>query len=405
MNRKQSEENLPDGWEVKQLKSIAKIKLGGTPDTSKDNYWNGDIYWCTPTDITELNGKKYIYQTAKKITNEGLNNSSANIVEPNSILLCTRATLGESAINKLPMTTNQGFKNITLNKNTNVEFIFYYINTLKQLFKRLGVGTTFLEVSKKDIEKLYLPLPPLSEQKKIADILTTWDNAIDKTESLINAKTNLKRGLMQKLLTGKVRFKEFEGQKWEKVKIKDISKCYSGGTPSRQKEEYYINGTINWIKSGEVNERKIYFTEEKITTERLNNSSAKMIKPNTILVAMYGAIAGKVAVSLIEASINQAILAILPNNNVNYLFLFYLLEYSMIRVTKIVQGGQPNLNSNIITNTKIQLPSLEEQQKIASVLSSIDIEIDLLNNKLNKLKQQKKGLMQKLLTGKVRVKV
>jgi len=247
--------------------------------------------------------------------------------------------------------------------------------------------------------------PPIKEQQKIASILSTWDKAIELKEKLIEQKKQQKKGLMRKLLTGEVRLPGFEG-KWRSLRILNFCNTYSGGTPSRTRKEFYENGTIPWIKSGELNSRKVTQTEEYITEKALANSTAKLVNPETILLALYGATAGVVAMSKIRASINQAILAIVPNDNCDNNFLFYYLENHMDKVTKkYTQGGQPNLNADIVKKMVVKLPSIEEQKAIANILSNIDNNIELLEKELNGLKQQKKGLMQLLLTGKVRVKV
>jgi type I restriction enzyme, S subunit len=261
------------------------------------------------------------------------------------------------------------------------------------------------QISYTDFKNLKIQYPPIKEQNKIAVILSTWDMGIELKEKLIEQKKEQKKGLMQKLLTGEIRLPGFKGE-LKKLKLLDFCTTFSGGTPSRQKREYYENGTIPWIKSGELNAKKIIHTEEFITEDGLENSSAKMVYPETILLALYGATAGVVAMSKIKAAINQAILAIIPNENCNNKFLFYYLEYYMDQVVKkYTQGGQPNLNAKTIKNLVVNLPSIEEQYKIADILSLMDTNIQLLEKELNNLKMQKKGLMQLLLTGKVRVKV
>jgi len=254
--------------------------------------------------------------------------------------------------------------------------------------------------------QLEIPLPPLPEQQKIAQILSTWDSAIEKYELLIRKYKLRKKGLMQQLLSGKRRFREFEGSEWKAVKLGDNTICFSGGTPSRSKNEYY-NGEIPWIKSGELNHEKIYNTEELITNDGLNNSSAKIVEEETILVALYGATAGVVAVTMVEAAINQAVLAILPSKIIDKYFLLYKLKFIMPHVVEnMVQGGQPNLSGTIVKGVRINIPvKKNEQQKIAFVISTADKEIEVLNQQLEKLNEQKRGLMQVLLTGKARVKL
>ena len=198
---------IPGDWEVKSLGEIGKVFSGGTPDTTNERYWNGDINWCTPTDITALRGSKYIGETEVKITEDGLKNSSATLLPVGSIIVCTRATIGKAAIADKEIATNQGFKNIISNKLSDTDFIYYVIiNSEKQLM-RLGNGSTFLEVPKSDFEKFCIPLPPLPEQKRIAEVLSTIDEVITKTNKLIAQKELRKKWLMQQLLTGKKRLK------------------------------------------------------------------------------------------------------------------------------------------------------------------------------------------------------
>ncbi len=257
-------------------------------------------------------------------------------------------------------------------------------------------------INSKEYEKLRVPQPVLPEQQKIAQILSTWDEAIELKEKLIEEKKEQKKGLMQKLLTGEVRLAGFDGE-WEEVRLGDISTMYSGGTPQTSNKEYY-NGSIPWINSGDLNQKKIRFVEGKISRKGLENSSAKMVSEGDLLIALYGATAGIVGISCINAAINQAVLAIIPEKD-DKMYLYYQLDFLKDSIiNRYTQGGQPNLSGAIIKSLKINLPPLQEQKAIAKILSTADKEIDLLTQELEQLKLQKKGLMQLLLTGIVRVK-
>ena len=153
-------QKIPEGWSVKKISDLGTTVSGGTPDTNNPEYWDGDVLWVTPSEVSALSNR-FIWDTERKITEKGLKQSSAKLLPVNS-----------------------------LNKH---ELI------------RKACGSTFLEISKKDIDNLKFLIPPLLEQEKIAEILGTWDEAIEKLSSLIEQKKLLKKGLMQKLLTGKVR--------------------------------------------------------------------------------------------------------------------------------------------------------------------------------------------------------
>lgn len=195
---------IPEEWEVNNLGNIVEVISGATPKTNINEYWdNGDIYWATPSDITS-NGK-YISVTEKKITENGLKNCSAKLLPIGSILMSSRATIGERCINTVPMTTNQGFKSLVCKDGINNEFIYYYVDILKEKLMGLASGSTFLEVSKKVVEDIKVVIPSLEEQEKIASILSEVDKKIDDYENKKQKLEELKKGLMQQLLTGMIR--------------------------------------------------------------------------------------------------------------------------------------------------------------------------------------------------------
>lgn len=197
---------LKAGWEVKKLGDVADIRSGGTPSTRIAEFWNGEILWCTPTDITALRGKKYLYSTSRKITSKGLAVSSAEIIPENSIVMTSRATIGECAINKLPVSTNQGFKNFVPYKDIDIEFLYYQLLTQKREFIGLCSGSTFLEISKNQLFNFEIPLPrDVSEQTRIATILSNMDAEIAALEAKLAKYRHIKQGMMQNLLTGRIR--------------------------------------------------------------------------------------------------------------------------------------------------------------------------------------------------------
>lgn len=195
---------IPEEWEINNLGNIVEVISGATPKTNINEYWdNGDIYWATPSDITS-NGK-YISVTEKTITENGLRNCSAKLLPIGSILMSSRATIGERCINTVPMATNQGFKSLVCKDGINNEFIYYYVDILKEKLIGLASGSTFLEVSKKVVEDIKIVIPSLEEQEKIASILSEVDKKIDGYENKKQKLEELKKGLMQQLLTGMIR--------------------------------------------------------------------------------------------------------------------------------------------------------------------------------------------------------
>lgn len=206
IGKKKTAEFKNSKWITKSLSELGDIVSGGTPDTTQKEYWDGQIAWCTPTDITALKGKRQIAQTNRTITEKGLRKSSARLLPENSIIVCTRATIGDVAMNTIPMATNQGFKSLVPYKENDGNYLYYLVLTLKKRFTRLSSGSTFLELSKRDFAKTSVTLPQeIEEQKKISKIMLDIDEGIELLKIKRSLLVRQKKGLMQRLLTGKVR--------------------------------------------------------------------------------------------------------------------------------------------------------------------------------------------------------
>jgi type I restriction enzyme S subunit len=193
-------------WVVRRLDELADIRSGGTPSTSVAHFWDGNIPWCTPTDITALNGHKYLRETNRMITSLGLKASSAEMIPANSIVMTSRATIGECAINRIPVSTNQGFKNFVPFDATDVDFLYYLLLTQKSGFISLCGGSTFLEIGKTQLISYQVQLPGTkAEQTAIASVLSEMDAELTGLEQRREKTRALKQGMMQELLTGRTR--------------------------------------------------------------------------------------------------------------------------------------------------------------------------------------------------------
>ena len=193
-------------WKITTLIQMGKVVSGGTPDTNMAMYWEGDILWLTPTDVTALTGR-FVSNTSRKITPAGLLNSSAVLLPKGSLMVCTRATIGALAISTSEICTNQGFKNIIPNEGFNIEFIYYLLQMNTNEMIKKSSGSTFLELSKKDFETLSFSCPFIKEQQKIAAVLSAADTEISTLEKKLACLKDEKKALMQQLLTGKRRVK------------------------------------------------------------------------------------------------------------------------------------------------------------------------------------------------------
>lgn len=381
---------IPEKWEVKTIGKVTDIVNGCTPKTNVEEYWKeGNIKWATPTDITKSG--KYICDTDKKITKRGFDESSLKLLPIGSILMSSRATIGERCINTIPMCTNQGFKSLICKDNINNEFMYYYIDILKDKMINLSSGSTFLELSKNTLSNLKIVVPPLKEQEKIAEILSTVDSQIDDTEKLIEKTKELKKGLMQRLLTKGIGHKEFKKSEvgeipveWEVKSLGELIKLSSGeGLAQRD----IVDGNYPVYGGNGIS--------------GYNNEF--LFKDSKIIIGRVGAKCGCVHKSLSNSWITDNALYISSKKTFfNDNFMLYLLKFlNLNRYAN--KNAQPVISAGKIYSIVVALPSCDEQNRIADILLSVDNEIEQYENKKAKLEELKKGLMQQLLVGKIRL--
>ncbi len=261
-----------------------------------------------------------------------------------------------------------------------------------------------------DFSRIRVTVPDLKVQRKIAQILSTWDKAITTTEQLLANSQQQKKALMQQLLTGRKRLLDKNGvrfgEEWLTDTLKNIvGKIYGGGTPSRDNPDYW-GGSIPWVTVKDLIRSRIDGAQECITDRGLKESSANTVPAGTVIISTRMAV-GKTVVASVDVVINQDLKAISPSENVCSEYLFYWFTYHTQMIEKMGTGSTvKGVQIDAIKSLPMSVPStLEEQQKIAAVLSTADQEISALQQKLDALKQEKKALMQQLLTGKRRVKV
>ena len=193
-------------WEVATLSELADIRSGGTPSTSDASLWDGDIAWVTPTDITALGGRKFLRSTSRTISRTGLRQSSAELLPEGTIVMTSRATIGECAIATIPLTTNQGFKNFIPKDRADRDFLYYLLMSQKKGFIELCSGSTFLEIGKTQLTGYTVRVAETKdEQQAIAAVLSDMDAEIQTLESRLTKARAVKEGMMQNLLTGRVR--------------------------------------------------------------------------------------------------------------------------------------------------------------------------------------------------------
>ena len=276
------------------------------------------------------------------------------------------------------------------------QFLFHFLHTEKFVANVMlrCTGTSYPAINSTDLSSIEISFPTLPEQQKIASFLCAVDEKIQQLSRKAALLEQYKKGVMQQLFSGKLRFKDENGEDyadWKPRKLADFCTFFSGGTPTSTNQKFY-SGTIQFIGSGNIYDSKVF---NFISQEAYDSSSAKLVEKGDLLYALYGANSGELAISKMNGAINQAILCIRNSECIEYLYYVLLLNKDNI-VAKYLQGGQGNLSAQIIKKLKYRFPSLPEQQKIANFLTRIDVKIESTNQQIHQMQSFKKGLLQQL---------
>jgi type I restriction enzyme S subunit len=389
---------IPEDWEVVRLGEVVeKIKAGGTPKRSEKRFWGGSIPFILIEDLTKNN--LYIKDAREYITEEGLEKSNAWIVPANSLLLSMYATIGETAINLIPVATNQAILGIIPKRDRlNVEFGAYLLKFHSKRLLSQNIQTTQKNVNKGIVENFLIPLPPLEEQRAIADILSTVQNVIEKTEKVINATKQFKKSMMKHLFTygavaideiDKVILKESEigliPEHWEVVRLENAMK---GFTPNKKlkQSDYKAIGKFPVIDQGQEYIAGFYDDETMVFDKDLP----------VILFGDHTRIIKYVDFPFICGA--DGLKIIIPKENFHRKYFYYAL------LNLNIPSRGYNRHFKILKEKLIPLPPLEEQQKIAQILTTLDQKIQVEGKKKEALQNLFKTLLKQLMTGKIRVK-
>ena len=358
---------------------------GGTPDTTVPSLWNGDIQWFTPT---EVGHQKYVSKSARTITQLGLQKSSAKKLPAGSILLSSRATIGECSIAQRECTTNQGFQNLIPKNDTNNEFLYYLAQTKKHHFIKYASGSTFLEISNSEIRKTKCTVPGTEEQTQIAAFLSALDDRISVQNKIISKYETLIKGLYHEFFSKPADYA---------VKIKDlINKGKAGGTPSSTVAQYY-NGDIPFLSISDMTKQGKYvsYTEKHISKSGIENSSAWIVPSNSLIFSMYASV-GLVCINTVPLATSQAMFSMVLKDHRMIEYIYYYLNF--FRETKIHRhietGTQSNINAETVRN--IDIPFQSNHLKLVETLNSIEKRLNNEKDMLSLLLDLKAYLLSKL---------
>ena len=395
---------IPKEWELIKFREVFSYIKGKKPAELIDEYKGNYLPYLSTEYLRENKATKFA-----RISEDVISINKGDL-----ILLWDGSNAGEFFIGKEGILSSTMVKLQLKKENINSVFVFYLLKIKEYYLSGLTRGTGVPHVDKNVLENLTLPLPPLPEQQKIAEILSTVDSAIGKVNQAIEKTQRLKKGLMQELLTKGVGHKEFKEteigripKEWEVVRLGEVADLNRGRFAHRPRNEpKFYGGKIPFIQTGDINEANGIIKKYSQTLNEKGLKISKLFKKGTIVISIAGNI-GDVGILDFDACFPDSIIGINPNDKkVDRLFLMFLLQEFKDKLNAIApRSTQKNINLEILEPLKLPLPPLPEQQKIAEILSTVDKRLELLKKKKEKLERIKKGLMNDLLTGKRRVKV
>jgi len=382
--------NIPKSWEIKRIKDIGKVKGGSTPSTKKEEYWNGEIPWITPKDLSDHNSV-YISSGERSITKKGFENSSTHLLPKKSILFSSRAPIGYIAIAQKELCTNQGFKSIIPNDNMDYMFLYYLLKHNTNYIERMANGSTFSEISGSRLEKIELLLPPLKEQKKIANIFSTLDKKIENNNRMNKTLEKMAQAMYKSWFVDFEPFQDEEFVKselgmipkgWKVIKLKEIVSLKNGKRPNEKNENPQKNFKVPVIGASGV----MAYTEESLYDE-------------PILVV------GRVGTLGVVQRYNSHCWT--SDNTIVIKSDFYEYVYQILKTInfKSLNRGstQPLIAQKDIKSQKVVFPPKNILKEFSDIVSKLFEKVKNNKRENQTLKKLRDSLLPKLMSGEIRV--
>jgi type I restriction enzyme M protein len=341
---------------------LFRIEGGGTPKSDVEEYWGGGIQWATLVDLPATDFISEITATKRTISDKGLRESSAKMIPANSVVVSTRATIGRIAINRVPIATNQGFKNVVIEDSTRAvpEFVALALTKLVPTMQAWATGGTFAEISKSKFSELQIPLPPLEVQKEIVAEIESYQKVIDGARAVIdNYRPHIPIA-----------------PDWPMVELGDHFTTCSGGTPSKSEPNYW-KGDLPWVSPKDMKSDVILDTEDHISQEAVSGSATKLFPAGTVVcVVRSGILKHSFPVALLSRPmcINQDLIAFQPKGQgVSSKFLFYILKTKAASI--LSDGIKPGVTVQSFYNGffkeyQIPVPPIVTQQAIVAEIEA-----------------------------------
>lgn len=395
---------IPEDWEVVRLDEVARRASGHTPDKSHPEYWDGPIKWVSLQDTARLD-RGYIRETAQTITQLGIDNSSARMLPPETVVLSRDAGVGRCAVMFESMAVSQHFMAWTCGSRLHHWYLYYSLRSQRRELERIAMGNTIKTIGLPFFREFQVALPSTHEQRAIAEALSDADALIESLEGLIAKKRQIKQGAMQELLTGKRRLPGFSGE-WETRLLGQLADIRSGGTPATGRPEFW-DGGVPWCTPTDITRlagKYLATTERTISALGLSSSSAELLPVGTVVMTSRATI-GECALTRVPIATNQGFKNFVCGTSCDAEFLYYRLQTETAGFIRLCGGSTfLEIGKRQLVEYAVEIPpSVNEQRAIAAVLSDLDTELEALDTKLDKARAIKQGMMQELLTGRTRL--
>lgn len=386
-----------DEWEMKIIKELFNVVSGSTPLRSNTSYYeNGNIPWVKTTDLNN----SLINNTSEKVTDIALN--SLKLLPKDTVLIAMYGgfnQIGRTGILNIKATTNQAISALIKKDDYNSKFLQSYLNFNVKQWRRFAASSRKdPNITKKDIEKFKIPYTCREEQEKIGTFFSKLDRQIELEEKKLELLEQQKKGYMQKIFSQELRFKDENGNEypeWEEKKVFEIGKVITGNTPSKKNIDFWNKNDYTWVTPTDINKRKnIRDSGYKLSQDGFEKS--RKLPKNTLLITCIASI-GKNAILRVEGSCNQQINAVIPNENYNIDYLYYAFE-DVSKLMKSIAGKTATqiVNKAVFERLMLNVPIYEEQNKIGDFFNKCDELIEKKSDKVELLKERKKGLLQKM---------
>lgn len=393
------------GWNTVKLKDICDFIGGGTPSRQVENFWRGNIPWISSSDLIESSIWKI--NITRHITAEAVAKSATHICPRNTVLVVSRVGVGKVAIAPVEVCTSQDFTNL-VSKKHDARFLAYCIQTKMKIMAEKTQGTSIKGVTVENIAQMEIELPPQEEQTAIAETLSDIDNLISSMQKLIEKKKAIKQGTMQELLTGKKRLPGFD-EEWRTYKLGELGSFDKGCGISRAESN---TGNFPAVRYGELYTKHTDYVKQYYSCISGDVAqTAKRVTFGDILFAASGET--KEEIGVCAAIVDRRdifaggdIVVFTPTTEINPIFFGTLLNMPFVQKQKSERGqgdAVVHIHADSLSEIIISMPEKNEQEAIATVIKDFNDEIEQLERKLAKYQQIKQGMMQELLTGRIRL--